>query len=127
MTGNRGGYPGTNFFHIESLFFAGELFEQLVKHVFNLRGFQPGRRDSDGNAATAKWLRFESIGIEFFGNSREYGLLCWREFKQKWHEQALTLGPEGSALLQDFFEQDALVSHMLIDDPKTLVVHSQNE
>ncbi len=74
-----------------------------------------GRLHRDG--ARAERFDLEAVAIQFIGNLGEDRHLAGRQLDDQRHQQLLPLRRFGQALLADSFEQDALVRHMLIDDP----------
>ena len=105
----------------------GELFEKFVQHVFDLRSLHSGGSDFNGDAARAEGLGFEAVECQFIGNLGKDRLLRRGEFEQQRHEQALAFHFLGGPLLEDFFEEHALVGDVLIDDPETFVIDGQDE
>jgi hypothetical protein len=43
------------------------------------------------------------------------------------HEEALALDLLGVAIAEDFFEEDALVGYVLVDDPESFFVGGEDE
>jgi len=87
----------------------------------------PRRRGLHRHAARTEWFGFEAVAPQFIRDLAKYRLLRGRQLQHDGHEQALALHLHGGPLLQNAFEQDALMRHMLIDDPQTVFVHRQNE
>ena len=50
-----------------------------------------------------------------------------KQVDQHGHEQPLALDLLDIAVAQDFFEEDALVGDMLVDDPEAFVVDGEDE
>ena len=127
VAGDGRGNPRANFFHVQRLLFARKLIEQLVQHVLDLRSLDARRSDFDSDASRPKRFGLEAILVKFFGDLSKHGLLGRREFEQQRHEQALAFYFLRGPLLQDLFKQYAFVSDVLIDDPKALVIHREDE
>ena len=86
-----------------------------------------GRRGADGEGAGAEGLGFEAVAFELVSEGGEANHLLGEEIDEQRHEQALALGALGVALAEDFFEEDALVGDVLIDDPEAFVVGGEDE
>ena len=101
--------------------------EDLFKHAFELAAFEADGSGLDGERARAEGLGFEAVAVELFGDGSEGDHLGGEEFDEDGHEEALTLDAFGGALAHDFFEEDAFVGDVLVDDPEALFVDGEDE
>ena len=104
----------------------GELIEEFVQHVFDLRGFHAGGRDFTAMLRAPKGSASNPL-MQFVGDFGEDGLLRGGEFEHQRHEQALAFDSLRGALLQNFFEEHALVGDVLVDDPESFFIDGQDE
>ena len=65
--------------------------------------------------------------MEFVGDARVIDLLLGGELQNQRHEQALHLDASGGALLHHLFEQNALVRHVLVDNPQAVAAGGEDE
>ena len=65
--------------------------------------------------------------MQFVGDARVVDLLLGRELQDQRHQQALHLHAAGGALLHHLLEQDALVRHVLVDDPQAVAAGGDDE
>ena len=96
--------------------------EDLFEHAFELDAFETDGSGFDGEGARAEGLDFEAVVFELFGDLGEGDHLRGQEVDEERHEEALALDLLGFALTEDLFEEDALVSYVLVDDPEALFV-----
>jgi hypothetical protein len=75
----------------------------------------------------AKGLGLATVALEFGGEGREDDHLLGEQVDEHGHEEALALDALGLALAENFFEENALVGNVLIDDPEAFVVGSEDE
>jgi hypothetical protein len=101
--------------------------EDLFEHLFELGAFEADWSRFDGQGSGAEGLSFEAVVVEFFCYLREGDHLGWKKIDEQRHEQTLTLDLFGGSLAQDAFEEDALVGHVLVDDPEALFVGGEDE
>jgi hypothetical protein len=127
MAGDGGGDAGADLVEVQGLLFTGDLIEQFVEHVLDGGCVDPGGRDFNGDAAGAEGLGFEAVVFEFAGDLGKDCLLRGREFEHDGHEQALAFHFLRRALLQDAFEEHALVGDVLVDDPEAVFVYGEDE
>src|SRR5215472_11455436 len=92
--------------------------QDFVEHALQVGRAHRGGRGFDGECAIAEGLRLETRGVQLVGDAGVVDLLLRCELQDQGHEQALYLDPAGGALLQHLLEQDALVGHVLVDDPQ---------
>jgi hypothetical protein len=72
-------------------------------------------------------LHFKTIPFQFLRDPGKGDHLRRQQIDQHGHQQPLALDLRHSPLAQDPLEQNALVGYVLVDDPETLLVHSQDE
>jgi len=101
--------------------------EDFFEHLFELAAFETYRRGFDSESAWAEGFSFEAVAIEFVGDLGEGDHLGRKQIDEKRHEEALTLDLLGVAFAKNFFEEDALVRDMLVDDPETFFVGGEDE
>ena len=65
--------------------------------------------------------------MQLIGNARIVDLLLGRELQNQRHQQPLRLHPPGGTLFHYLFEEDALVRHVLIDDPEPVAARGENK
>ena len=90
-------------------------------------GAHGGRRGFHRDGAIAERLGLESGGVQLVGDARVVDLLLGGELHDQRHQQALHLHAAGRALLHDLLEQDALVGHVLVDDPQAVAAGGDDE
>ncbi len=98
-----------------------------MQHVLDIASVNSRRRDFNGDAARPEGLRFKTIAGQFVGNFSEHCLLSGREFENQWHQQTLAFNFLCATLLQNLFEEHALMGHVLVNDPQPFPVHRQDE
>ena len=82
-----------------------------------------GRADAGGrgfhrDGAIAERLGVEAGSFQFVRDPRVFDLLRRRQFQHHRHQQLLPLDAALGPLPQHLFKQDALVRHVLVDDPQ---------
>ena len=101
--------------------------EDFFDHLLELLAFETYGRGLDGEGAGTKGLGFEAVAVEFLGDFGEGDHLGGEKVDQQGHEEALTLHLLGVAIAQDFFEEDAFVGYVLVDEPEALFVGGEDE
>ena len=96
-------------------------------HVRNVGSFDACGCDLDSDATRPERLGLEAVPRQFVRNFGEDCLLCGREFKDERHKQTLAFDLLRRALLQNSFEEHALMGHVLVYDPEPLMIHCQDE
>ena len=110
------------------LLVGGEGGEEIFECELELAAFEADGSGFDGEGAGAEGLGFEAVAVEFFREGGEADHLGGEEVDEDGHEEALALrGRPRSALAEDFFEEDALVGDVLVDDPEAFVVGGEDE
>ena len=127
MAGDGGGDAAAAGLGVLGLAVAVRDGQQLLDHCFEFPALQAYGSGLDGEGTGAKGFGFEAVVLEFFGDLGEGDHLRRQQVDQQRHQQALTLHLFGVALAHDFFEEDALVGDVLVDDPETLFVDGQDE
>ncbi len=79
------------------------------------------------DGARAEGLDLEAVAVQFVGDLGEHRHLARRQLDDQRHQQLLPLRRFGQPLLADLLEQDALVRHVLVDDPQSLRIDGQDE
>ena len=85
------------------------------------------RRSLDRQRARTERLRFEAVAVQFVGHVGEVRHLGRKKVDQERHQQALALHALHLPLAQHLLKQDALVRHVLVDDPKALFIDGEDE
>ena len=101
--------------------------EDFFEHAFEFDAFETYGGGLDGEGAGAEGLGFEAVAVELFGDLGEGDHLGGEEVDEERHEEALALDLLGVALAEDFFEEDALVGDVLVDDPEAFFVGGEDE
>ena len=127
VAGYGGGNSSAHGFEIDGLLFTSQLFEDFVEQVLDLRGVYAGRGEFDRNAAGSEGLGLKTVAGQLFGNLSKNSLLRRRQVDDERHQQTLAFDPLDCALAHDAFEEHALVSDVLIDDPEAIFVDGQNK
>ena len=96
--------------------------EDLFEHAFELDAFEGYGRGFDGEGAGTEGFGFEAVAVEFFGDLSEGDHLGGEHVDEQRHEKTLALDLLGVAIAEDFFEEDALVGYVLVDDPEAFFV-----
>ena len=65
--------------------------------------------------------------MQFIRNSRVIDLLFRCELQNQRHQQPLHFHASGGALLQHLFEQNALMGHVLVDDPQPIAARGNDK
>ncbi len=99
----------------------------FFEHVFEFDAFEAYWGGLDGECAGAEGFGLEAVAFELFGDLGEGDHLRGKEVDEERHEEALALHLLGFALAEDFFEEDALVGDVLVDDPEALFVGGEDE
>src|ERR1017187_5226386 len=124
---NAGGDAGSNLFQVQHLFLALELIQDFMQHVLDVARRNSGRRGLDGDGARAERFHFKAVAVQFVADLREDGHLARGQLDDERHQQLLLFGRLGQAQLADFFEQNAFVGDVLVDDPQALRIDRQDE
>ena len=98
-----------------------------MQQVLHLASFYPGWCDLHGYTAWAKRFDLKTISGQLVRDFPEHRLLSGGKFQEQRHQQPLAFHTLGRALLENPFEQYALVGNVLIDDPQTLEVNRENK
>ena len=101
--------------------------EDVFDHEFELAAFKAYRRGLDGEGAGAEGLGFKAVAFKLFCDAGEGDHLGGQKVNEEGHEEALALDLLSVALAQDFFEEDALMGDVLIDDPEAFLVDGEDE
>ena len=101
--------------------------EEVFEGEFEGAAFEAYGGGFDGEGAGAEGFGLEAVAIELFGELGEADHLCGEEVDEDGQEEALALGGLRGALAEDFFEEDALVGDVLVDDPEAFVVGGEDE
>jgi hypothetical protein len=101
--------------------------QDLFDHPFKLMAFETYGSGFDGQGAGAKGFSFKAVALQLFGYLGEGDHLGGKEIDEQRHEEALALDLFGIAVAEDFFEEDALVGYVLVDDPEALLVGGEDE
>jgi hypothetical protein len=101
--------------------------EDLFEHAFELDAFEADGSGFDGEGAGAEGLGFEAVAVELLGDLGEGDHLGREKVDEQRHEEALALDLFGVAFAEDLFEENALVSYVLVDDPEALFVSGEDE
>ena len=101
--------------------------ENLFKHLFEFDAFEADWSGLDGEGAGAEGFGFEAVAVELFGDLGEGDHLRGEHVDEQRYEEALALDLLGVALAEDFFEEDALVGYVLVDDSELLFVGGEDE
>ena len=83
--------------------------------------------DLHGNGAAAEGFGFKTGIAQLIGDAGVIDLLFGGERENHRHQQALGLDGAGGALLEDLLEEDALMRHVLIDDPQAVAAGGDDE
>ena len=127
VAGDGGGDAAAAGFGVFGLLVAVGNGEDLFEHTFEFSALETYGGCLDGEGAGAEGFCFEAVALELFGGLGEGDHLGGEEIYEQGHEEALALDLFGVALAEDFFEEDALVGYMLVDDPETLFVGGEDE
>jgi len=127
MAGDGGRNAGARGFKIVGLSGGAGLLDDFVDHALEFVAGEARRRGFDGDGMRAKGLGLATVAIELSGEGGEDDHLLGEQVDEHGHEEALTLDALGLALAEDFFEKNALMSNVLIDDPEAFVVGSEDE
>ena len=127
VTGDTGSNPRPDFFQVDLLLFALELVEELVQHAFHVGSLHAAWRGLHGDGSRPERLGIEAVDAEFVADLGEDRLLCRRELDDDRHQETLRLDLCGGTLPQHFFEQNTLMSDVLVDDPQTFGARGQDE
>ena len=91
------------------------------------RGGNAGGRGLHRDGARAERLHLEAIAVQLVGDLGEDRHLSRRQLDDQRHQQLLLLRRLRQPLLADFLEQNALVRHVLVDDPQPLRIDREDE
>ena len=127
VAGDGGGDAGAAGLFVFRLLLAFGHGKHLFQHAFELAAFKADGRGLYGQGARAKGLGLKAVALQLFGDGGEGDHLLGQQLDQHGHEQALALDMLDVALAQDFFEQDALVGDVLVDDPEAFFVDGEDE
>ena len=90
-------------------------------------GAHAGRRGLHRDGAIAERLGLEARCVQFLGDARVIDLLLRRELQDHRHQQPLHFHASGGALFQHLLEQNALMRHVLVDDPQPVASGGDDE
>ena len=127
MAGDAGGDAAAAGFGVFGLLVAVGDGEDLFEHAFEFDAFEADGGGFDGEGAGAEGFGFEAVAVELVGDLGEGDHLGGEEVDEERHEEALALDLLGVALAEDFFEEDALVGYVLVDDPEAFFVGGEDE
>ncbi len=127
VAGHAGGDAAAAGFGVFGLLVAVGDGEDFFEHLFEFAAFETYRRGFDGESARAEGFGFEAVAVEFIGDLGEGDHLGRKEIDKERHEEALALDLLGVAFAEDFFEEDALVGDVLVDDPEAFFVGGEDE
>ena len=127
MAGDAGGDAAAAGFGVFGLLVAVGDGEDLFEQMFEFAAFEADGSGFDGEGAGAEGFGFEAVAVELFGDLGEGDHLRGEEVDEQRHEEALALDLLGVAFAEDFFEEDALVGYVLVDDPETFFVGGEDE
>ncbi len=96
--------------------------EELFEHDLEFPALEAYGCGFDGEGAWSEGFGFEAVAVELVGDLGEGDHLGGEQVDEERHEEALALDLLGVALAHDFFEEDALVGDVLVDDPESFFV-----
>ena len=127
VAGDGGGDAGAGGFEVVGLGGGSGLLEDFMDHALELAAGEAGGRGFDGDGVGAEGLGFAAVVLQFRGNGGEDDHLLGKQVDEHGHEEALALDAFRLALAEDFFEENALVGDVLIDDPEAFIVGGEDE
>jgi len=127
VTGDGGGDTGAGGFEVVGLGGGAGLLEDLEDHALEFGSVEARGRGFDGDGVGAEGFGFAAVALQFGGERGEDDHLLGEQVDEHGHEEALAFDALGLALAEDFFEEDALVGDVLIDDPEAFVVGGEDE
>ena len=122
VAGDAGGYAAAAGFGVFALLIAVGDGEDLFEHAFEFDAFEADGGGFDGEGAGAEGFDFEAVAVELLGDLGEGDHLGGQHVDEHRHEETLALDLFGVAVAEDFFEEDALVGYVLVDDPEAFFV-----
>src|SRR5664280_448570 len=127
MARNAGGDAGSNLFQVQHLFVTLELVQDFMQHLLDVARRNSGCRGLDGDGARAERFHFKAVAVQFVADLREDRHLARSQLDDERHQQLLLFGRLGQAQLADFFEQNAFVRDVLVNDPQALWIDREDE
>ncbi len=109
------------------LSFALGHFENLKHQLFDFGRAHARGRAFHRDGAVAERLRIETRTLQLIGDARIFDLLAGRQIEQNRHQKLLAFHAALRLLAQHFLEQNALVRHVLIDDPQAIAPGRDDE
>ena len=103
------------------------LLQHLHQHAFEVAAFEANRRGLDRQRMRAEGLDLKAIALQFLRDAGEEHHLVRLQIDEHGHQQALPLHTLHFPLAKDLLKEHALMGHMLVDDPQTLVVDGEDE
>ena len=127
MTGDAGGDTAAASLGVLRLLFAVGNSENFFQHALEFAPLQAYRSSLDGNRMRPEGFGLKAVSVKFIGQTRKGDHLRGQKIDQYRHEEALALNLLYLAGAEDLFEEDALVSDVLINDPEALVVDGEDK